>query len=564
MLRRLVSFLSLYDVPARSALYLSIGFAAVLACFDFASLVVLYPVFGALAAGSGSAAGSTAGPLDGIEPSTLIVVALALMVGRSVLGFLARMWWGYRAARAEVTLASRLLRTYAYAPYAFHLRSNSSDLLGRAVSHVNMATATGLSGIVLLSGDLAASVGMTVALFFVNPLAAAVISGYLGLMGAIFLLLSKRYVKRQADDLSRRISHVYSRAANVLRGIRELTVANGREVALGELDGARAEMARTQRNLLVLAEVPRVVLEVALYAAILLALSWVLRGENTEQVLPVVALYVVAGLRILPAVSRLLGTVTQIRTGFEIGDALRTEMLEIEAEGEQAHRSAGNLPAVGDLAMERVDFSYGDDAAVLSNVSVTFPRGTMVGIVGPSGSGKTTLLGLLLGLLVPGRGQVTYGGADVGVADPSWLAQVAYVPQDVFVVDDTVLANVCLGDSSPDEQRALVALRAAKLDAVVADLPDGLWTRLQEGGARLSVGQRQRLGIARALYREAKVLLLDEPTAALDSLTESQVVETLIDLRGDVTMIVVAHRIGTLDAADQILRLENGKLVADR
>jgi ABC-type multidrug transport system fused ATPase/permease subunit len=195
---------------------------------------------------------------------------------------------------------------------------------------------------------------------------------------------------------------------------------------------------------------------------------------------------------------------------------------------------------------------------VLKEVSICVPAGHMIGLAGESGSGKTTLLSLLLGLLPPRSGQITYGGADIGVGDRRWLSRVAYVPQDVFVVDDTLLANVALGDDNPNPDRALEALKRAHLGRVLDQLEDGLDTRLHEAGARLSVGQRQRLAIARALYRNATVLLLDEPTAALDQATEQQVMATLRELRGEVTVVVVAHRLTTIEGLDAIYVVDRG------
>jgi ABC-type multidrug transport system fused ATPase/permease subunit len=212
------------------------------------------------------------------------------------------------------------------------------------------------------------------------------------------------------------------------------------------------------------------------------------------------------------------------------------------------------------LVINEVTFGYGDDEPVLQGVDLRVESGEMVGVVGHSGGGKTTLMSIVLGLLPPSSGTVTYGDRPVQASDPHWYATVAYVPQDVYVLDDTVVANVAMGDAEPDLDRIRVALDRAQLLTVVEALPEGLQTRLQEGGARLSVGQRQRLGIARALYREARILLLDEPTASLDSDTEGQVVETLLRLKGEVTMVVVAHRLSTIANADRVLRMTDGKL----
>jgi ABC-type bacteriocin/lantibiotic exporter with double-glycine peptidase domain len=182
-------------------------------------------------------------------------------------------------------------------------------------------------------------------------------------------------------------------------------------------------------------------------------------------------------------------------------------------------------------------------------------------VIGPSGAGKSTLLALLLGLLEPERGSVEYGDRSIGHAEPAWFRRVAYVPQDVFVLDDSVAANVALGDSRPDQDRILESLERAHLSEVVGTMADGLDTELGEAGSRLSVGQRQRLGIARALYRRASVLLLDEPTAALDPESEARIIDTLAELHGEVTIVLISHRPLPLNGADRVVRLEHGALV---
>jgi ABC-type multidrug transport system fused ATPase/permease subunit len=556
----LLRFLDNYDRATRRRLVVAMMASVLLAVFDFLSLVLLYPIFSEVSGQASSASGSTL--LEGdLSLQALLSLALACLVGRSLLGFAIAAWWSQQAARAEVSFSSQVFHSYAFAPYAFHLRNNSSELMARAISHVNMATATGLSGFVTIATDLAMVMGMSAALIVASPGVALTLGAALIGIGVGIGAFTRRAVGKYSRQLSDEIGGVYAQATTVLRGIRELTVGGGRDAALLELRKVRSRMVVAQRNLVVVQAVPRVVLEVTLYSCVLISLAWLLKQGDATASLPLVGLYIVALLRMLPAVGRILSGQAQIRNGIAMADVMRNEQATIAVDGDRLHRDAGDLPTLGDLAVRDVDFRYQPTSSpVLDAVTVTIPRGHMVGLAGESGSGKTTLLSLMLGLLTPTAGQITYGGADIGVADQRWLDRVAYVPQDVFVVDDTLLANVALGDDDPDREKALNALRRAHLGLILEMLEDGLDTQLQESGTRLSVGQRQRLAIARALYRDARVLFLDEPTAALDLKTEQQVMSTLKELRGDVTMIVVAHRLSTLEGLDAVYVLDAGRL----
>jgi len=553
--RSLRSFLLLYDPRSRQALRIAVSLAVAVSVADFVALSVLYPVFGTILGGDDQSM-PVAIPLG---PTALVVLAVVMLALRSVGAFWVRYWWGLRAARAEVELGTRVLAAYAFARYEFHLTSNSTELMSRSVAHVNMATASGLVGLVAIAADASSALAMTLALWVASPVAALVITGVLVIVGGILVAVSSGYIRQRSTELATRISTVYTQVANLLRGIRELTVANGRSAALRSVESARMEMAATQRKVLILNEVPRLLLDLVLYGGILVALVWTLGASDPAGVLPLVALYVVAGLRIVPGVGRVLGAMTQVRSGMEVGILLEHELAGL-GRGPVAEVQPEPLPR-GDLEIRGLVFAYGDDDPVLRGVDLCVAAGEMVGLVGPSGGGKTTLLSIVLGLLPPGAGRITYGSEPVQQADPHWFATVAYVPQDVYVLDDTVVANVAMGDPVPDPDRVCTALARAKLLDVVQTLPDGPQTRLREGGARLSAGQRQRLGIARALYRDAKVLLLDEPTASLDNETEGQVVETLLNLKGEVTLIVVAHRLSTIERADRVLRLSDGRLV---
>jgi len=554
-------FLRLYPEKTRRALVKAMVASVVLSLLDFSALLLLFPVFASLSSDPGRNSVVAIGWLSQADVGVLATLALGVLILRSVGGFTYRYWWTGHVAEAEVALSSRLLSAYAHAPYAFHLRSNSADLLARAVSHVNIASTAGLSGLALIALDATTVAALAAALFAADPAPAALMSGYLTVLGAAFAILSRRRSARQASLFGEQVALVYRRATTVLTGIRELTVAGARGEALQSITESRRGMAHTQRGMTLLAEMARMVLEIALYTALLMALFVMLMSEQPEMALPVLALYVVAGLRFLPAIGRGLSSVAQARTGIQLGGQVATELAEVEQTTAPAPRPAdASLPRCGDLRLDDVHFAYEGEEWILRGVNLDLPFGAYVAVVGHSGAGKSTLLGIVLGLLPPTFGTVTYGGADIGLSDAEWLRHVGYVPQEVFVLDDTVTANVALGDPEPDVRRVWAALERAALSEAVRHMPQSLGTVLGESGSRLSAGQRQRLGLARALYREPAVLVLDEPTASLDRRTEAQVLETIRQVKGTVSILMVTHRPEAMGHADDVLLLRNGVL----
>ena len=480
------------------------------------------------------------------------------MAVRSVATFAFRYWWTMVAARAEMELSSRLLTDMAFAPYRYHLGRNPQELLSRVVSHVNLLTSTGPTAIIMGAGDVVSVIALCAGLVVANPAASAVVMGYVAVVGAAYAWLSRNVTARAAREFGDAVPRVYQRGTQLLRGIRELTVGGARADALNSVIGIRAGMVRVQRRLALLNDVPRVILELALYLGILVGLLIVLSSDaNSGGLLAVVALYVMAGLRILPAVSRVLAGLTQLRSSVEYAGLVDEEFQVITTAVSEHSQPAGKLPERGSLLLDSVGFDYGN-GPVLRQVALDIPFGSQVAFIGPSGGGKSTLLSLVLGLLKPTTGCVRFGGVDVGVGAPEWFEKVAYLPQDCFIIDDTILHNVCLGDPAPDPDRAWLALRGAALDDVVRALPEGLMTSAGDAGTRLSMGQRQRLGLARALYRQPSVLVLDEPTAALDRVTEAEVMATIAGLKGDLTIVIVAHRLETLGGCDRIYQVEGG------
>lgn len=544
----------------RAAVVLSVG----LAFLEFAAVILLYPVFGFL---SQQNAASFQIPILGIEldrswARLLAVVALALMIARSVLTLVYRYWWLNVTARAERELSDRLMNAYAFAPYSFHLRTRSSDLMARAVSHISLACQSGLVGIVgaISSGLLAFALAL--ALVAANPVAGVSIAAYVGLLAVVYTRLSHRRTKRLISELESRIAIVYGRIGTLLRGIREITIFGQRQEYLQSISDSRDEMVSANANVTLLQDIPRAVLEVTLYATVLVVLSVLLSAEDAGQALPLVALYVIAGLRIVPSLGQMLGSLASARTGAQIGIGIADDLVALGGQPSPTPGLTGaELPVQpASLTLDDVSFRYEVGAEeVLSGVTFSAEFGALVGVVGPSGSGKTTLTSIILGLLAPTSGTICYGDFPVVASDAKWFARVAVVPQDVFLTDGTLLENIVAG-SPVVGQRVSDALTLSGLDPLVELLPGGVDTPLLEGGVRLSAGQRQRVGLARAIYRNPSILVLDEPTSALDAETETHIVRSIEGLRGRMTIFVVAHRTHTLANADVVIRLTDGAI----
>lgn len=279
------------------------------------------------------------------------------------------------------------------------------------------------------------------------------------------------------------------------------------------------------------------------------------------------ALFVAAGFRILPSVTALLGGISQIRVGTASLTVVRAEVRAEQTTQTRLANSTNEAPLslTSELRLDGVSFRYPDTHQdVLSEISLVVPVGSTLAIVGASGAGKTTLADVILGLHAPSQGRVLADGVDIAAAPRQWRSHLGYVPQDVFLLDTSLAENVAfdLDRAQIDASRLEAALNQAQLQDVVAALPAGVDTRVGERGVLLSGGQRQRIGIARALYRSPRLLVLDEATSALDSHTESQITHALGQLRGRMTIIVVAHRLSTVRSADQVAFMKGGRINA--
>ncbi len=508
------------------------------------------------------------------SPQTVLVVlavgVLVAFVGKAAFGILFRRWLLHFTARQEVATAHRLLVGYLRGPYWKVLRRNPGDLVARLFDYT-----TSLYGnvVVSITSIVAEAFTITAILVFVAvqmpvPTIAAVV------FFSLAFVVVDRFVKPRSRRLGTQLTETGARAFRAtlqsLSGLKEIRIRQTQDRFIDDYVHARRDWAWAKAESGFLGELPRYVLEVLFIIGVLLVVGLVSLTSDPGQTLPLIALFVAAGVRLLPSVNRLLASSSAVRVGLPQMDAVVGDLLDdlhvAEAYLAEAP-SAGPKrirPLTRDLELDDVHFRYRDsDREVVDGVSLRIPAGQSIAFVGASGAGKTTLVDIILGLHEPQRGQVLVDGRSIHDDIAAWQRTIGLVPQEVFVMDASLRENIALGlDVEEDDERLRHAIRRAQLSDVVDELPDGVDTSLGDRGSRLSGGQRQRIGIARALYAQPSLLVLDEATSALDNETERRITETIRGLQGAVTTLVVAHRLSTVRHCDRVVYLDAGRVAA--
>ncbi|WP_424464662.1 ABC transporter ATP-binding protein [Pseudoclavibacter helvolus] len=499
------------------------------------------------------------------EVSTLVVVLAGLVavcfVAKSVTSILFRWWLLGHTAVLTAEASVELMRRYVLSSYGSHKKRNLADVyrnIGVAVSQTFNQVGLGLLS---LLSDALVLLMLALVLLIASPLATLFAVVFFSVATwSIQAILKQRQIRagKQYVDAD---GEAWAAIMPGLDGFRESRLTSSGHRFVKAFGHARESQAQAQRRTTMLSELPRYTLEVSFILAVI-GMAVILFATGTpENALAVLGVFAAASLRLLPTLNRVTATIGTVRAGQGAMHTLVEEVEKLDEEERHSEARKTDHKFRGPITISGVTYRYPDsERAVLDGVSLTVQEGKTTAIVGASGAGKSTLLDIILGLIPPTRGDVRCGGRSIHDDLVAWFESVGLVPQDVYMVDDTLENNIAYGVDPADIDRERVAqvVEQARLTGFVADLPDGLQTRLGQRGVRLSGGQRQRVGIARALYRRPQILILDEATSALDNVTEHQITETVAGLRGDMTIIVVAHRLSTVRDADTIVFMKDG------
>lgn len=495
----------------------------------------------------------------------LLAITSVLFVARSLLSVLG-LWLTVGATNtAQVVLIARLLRGHARAPQLMRLERNSSETLRTVLTSVDqMLTGIVFSSVSLVSNG-AVAVAVALGLILSSPLVAIAVTAYFAFIALLWARVARGPLRRRGLRMQELYAERYQLVLQGISAAKELQL-RGRALFYADAAVARTRGINSAARVASVANGSlRYMLETSLVVGAVLVVAVAGLTSGRASALPAVGLVLAGAFRLLPALNQILFLSNQVQYNSSATDFVEREL---ETYGAFARAGARKVAAPAPLRLERelrldrVTFRYPRRAEpALAHVSFAVYPGELFGIVGPTGHGKSTLLDVVIGTLDPDEGAVTVDGTPLAECRGAWQRSIGYVPQDVYLVDDTLRANVALGwyGDEIDEDRVRESIRLAELDEVVAGLPNGLDTVVGERGVRLSGGQRQRVGLARALYTRPSVLVLDEATSNLDQATERQIVETLAALRGGVTMIVVTHRIASARHCDRLLYLERGR-----
>ena len=469
--------------------------------------------------------------------------------------------------RQQLNVATRVLRGYLSQPYEFSLRRNSTILI-RTVSHdVPVAFNHVLMPAATLIVESLVSTGVVILLLVVAPVPTLAAAALLGGAGLILFRATRRRLTAAASaahETGRAMTHA---AEQAISGAKETKVL-GREQFFVDAFNEKADVnLRAAYRAATIRGFPQLLIETLAVASIVtIGMFTVWQTGDVRSALPILGLFAVAAIRLMPSASRILYSLADIRTSMPALDAVSAEAGELDPA--KLSLGFGESTAIDfrrDLRVESVSFRYaGAPDVALKNVSLTVGRGQTVAVVGPSGAGKTTLVDVILGLLRPTGGEIFVDDAPLGSVLRSWQQNIGYVPQTVFLADDTIRRNVAFGlrDENVSDELVWAALNSARLADFVRSHPTGLETQVGENGVRLSGGQRQRIGIARALYWNPAILILDEATSSLDGPTENEIRATIQALAGAKTVFVVAHRLASVRLCDVVFFMNDGRITA--
>jgi ABC-type multidrug transport system fused ATPase/permease subunit len=495
--------------------------------------------------------------------------AAALLVGRTVISiiFTRRILFflSNRGAQISADLVSKLLSQSLIAIQA----KTSQETLFAVTRGVEYVTLQILAPAIVLVSDVALLIIMAVGLFMIDPLTAVSTFFVFFIIGYVLY----RFMHVRASALGFRSSELNilsnEKIVEVFSSYRESVVRNRRDYYAREIGGYRFALARTSAEMNFLPYVSKYVIETSVILGALFIGAAQFFLQDVAQAVATLAIFLAAGTRIAPAVLRvqqgsvlIRGSMGQAKPTLDLIEELASIVLD---ENFQDNVDVHHEGFISDIQLENVSLTYPDKInPAIKDVSLSIPPGKSVAFVGPSGAGKTTIIDILLGVLLPDEGSVRISGLAPQLAVAKWPGAVSYVPQDVVMAAGTIRENVGLGYPIAQATNELVesALSVAQLDGFLSTLPDGMDTQVGERGTKISGGQRQRLGIARAMFTRPHLLVLDEATSSLDGETEADISEAIHALRGSTTVVMIAHRLSTVRDADIVIYMDKGEVVA--
>jgi len=493
-----------------------------------------------------------------------IIVLLLLVISLAFKGLTTYVQVRFVQMR-QYSIGKRLIEGYLHQPYSWFLNRNSSNLGKTILSEVQQVIGGGLNPFMDLIAKGIVALAIITLLIIINPKIALIVSLVISLVYGIIFYFTRKYLNRNGEERLKNNQLRFAAVSEAFGAAKEVKVGGLEETYTRRFSNSAQIIARNVAAAASISQLPRFFLEALAFGGVLLLMLYLMMQSGSfNNALPIISLYVFAGYRLMPALQQIYSSLSKL---IVVGPSLNELYEDLRnLKPPISDQDQGILPLNKSITLKNVDYNYPNTSrTALKNININIDAKTTIGLVGTTGSGKTTTVDIILGLLEPQKGSLEVDGKIISKKNSrSWQRSIGYVPQHIYLSDDTIEANIAFGEKTIDvnKERVEKASKIANLHKFVLDeLPKKYQTKVGERGVRLSGGQRQRIGIARALYHNPKVLVLDEATSALDNQTEEAVMDAVINLHKDITIILIAHRLNTVKNCDIIFRLEKGQLI---
>ena len=500
-----------------------------------------------------------------------MVALILIFVGKNVFLF-----WQHRMMYRFVytnqfQTAERLLRSYVNRDYEYFLNAETSVIQRSITADINNMYALILA-MLQLASEVIVFMALGLTLFVMDPMMTLTLCVLLVVTLVVIKQIIKPIMNRTGKANQDYGARMYEWITQTVTGIKEVKVNAKEQYFIGEYLKQGKGYINAMQTYSMFANTPKLLIEaVCITGMIAYMLVLVLTGADVGNMLPVISAFAMAAVRLMPSASRINNQLTQISFCepffLNVSDNLLDDISADKIDLSYAVDAKEKLPVTKEICLKNITYKYPNtEKYIFDHADLTIPVGSAIGIVGGSGAGKTTIVDIILGLLQLEDGEITADGVNVKEHYREWLKNIGYIPQMIALLNADIRKNVAYGilEEEIDEEKLRHALEEAQLDSFVESLPEKDRTGIGERGIRISGGQRQRIGIARALYEDPEVLILDEATSALDNETEAAIMESINRLHGKKTLIIIAHRLQTIEKCDMVFRVENGKILRER
>jgi ATP-binding cassette, subfamily B, bacterial PglK len=501
--------------------------------------------------------------LEIISNALLYIVIIVFFVKVVFLTFF--IWWKNRYIYSiQARLSTRLFEIYMHQTYTFHLERNSAELVRNATVEVTALIGYIVQPIVIILTETLVFIGIVILLFTYDT--------YTSFISVVFLLLVTGLIymvfRGKLSEFGKvRLYHEGKRIKQIMEGIggaKDLKILGRESEFINNYKSHTDFSIQSSRWQKTFQMFPPVWLEMIVVSGLVVMILFMIKSQySSENILIVLGLFAGASFRLIPSVNRIISSMQLIRYGFSSAELLKNEFSLSKFEVKNKH-GADDFVLKNILKLQNISYQYPNSGNfAVNNIDILIKKGTTIGIIGPSGSGKSTLVNIFLGLVVPSKGNIYIDNNNIHDHLRSWQNNIGYVPQSIFLADDSIRKNIAFG--VPVEEIDNISLNRAVKNAQLKEFIDNqlenIETIIGENGVRISGGQRQRIGIARALYHNPSILVFDEATSSLDSETEKEIMKTINNLHGLKTILIIAHRLTTLEQCDHLYKIENGSIV---